>query len=227
MTIINYISMRKFISYRIHDFIADKLQWGISIFSVVSFALHHYQFCDSGHLVEPLIRMVYCLLIPFVVFFCGRKSIKYIFLVFALTVELFAQFHNYTAFIICLFFVALKPKSRNITFSLYFVDALITCTLHDKSAIHLTIHFMNCAFLWFVFQYIIEHARNLFKKEYSKLNLDDKERFILAQLADGAKQKEIDGYSENTVSKKLKLMREKNFCKTNEELIMRYIAEIQ
>lgn len=55
--------------------------------------------------------------------------------------------------------------------------------------------------------------------------LDDKERFILSELAKGARQKEIKGYSENTVSKKLKQMREKNGAKTNEELLMRFISE--
>lgn len=219
--------MRKFISYRLHDFAADKLQCGSALFSFIICAMHTYQFIDSGHMIEPFIRMVFYFLNPFIVFFCGRKVIKYLFLIFGFSVELFAQFHNYTAFIICVMFVFLKPKSKYIVFGLYIIDAIITCTLHDKSAIHLTIHFLNCAFLYFVFQFVVDYATKKIRRENAKLLLDHKERMILEQLAKGAKQKEIDGYTENTVSKKLKLMREKNFCKTNEELIMRFLSEIQ
>jgi len=116
---------------------------------------------------------------------------------------------------------------RIIILILYIIDVLIVCHNHDKSIIHLAIHFIGCLWIYLFSNEIIKKVS--FKVagqiKTKKLLLNEKERYILSQLAHGAKQKEIDIYSENTVSKILKKCREKNFCSTNSELLLKYISE--
>ena len=58
-----------------------------------------------------------------------------------------------------------------------------------------------------------------------KLNLTDSERQILDLKLQGKQQKEIDLYSQQTISAKMKSARERNLCETTEELMAKYAKE--
>ena len=58
-----------------------------------------------------------------------------------------------------------------------------------------------------------------------KLNLTDSERQILDLKLQGKMQKEIDLYSPQTITAKMKSARERNLCETTEELMAKYAKE--
>ena len=85
----------------------------------------------------------------------------------------------------------------------------------------LGIHFLNC-FLFFTC------AKYLFAAiTPTALLLTDDERIVLEHLADGKLQKEIEEYSQNTVTKHIRNAMNRNQCKTKAELIHRFITESQ
>ncbi len=55
-----------------------------------------------------------------------------------------------------------------------------------------------------------------------KLDLTVDETSILEELSNGKQQKEIEQFSQNTVSRKLKKARERNGVATTDELIKRF-----
>ena len=60
----------------------------------------------------------------------------------------------------------------------------------------------------------------------STLNLTDDERKILDELLAGKMQKEIDLFSPQTITAKIKSARERNLCDTTPELLTMYSAEV-
>ena len=200
-----------------------------SIFMAIGLLVCHcWQFYNSGWMIEPLIRIVFYVVYIIVVMIAGRKAIPFLFLVLALVLVQFMSFTNYTCFIVCCLFCAVYDKAKWPIFIVYVLDVLIVCYRHDKTEVHIIIHFMNCAFILFSTKIIFNRLFDkLHKKHVKKLLLDPVDRYILNELANGKKQKEIQHYSENTISKRLKKMRERNFCFTNQELILWYLEETQ
>lgn len=223
----DYSSIKEFILKKYKLFIADKYCWVSCIFSFFLLGFHIYQFIDSNFLFQPLIRIIYCFIYPFVIFFFGREAILFLFILFALFIEQFADFSNYTSFFIIVFFLFVYSRFTIPALIIYILDVIIVCESHGKSSIHLVIHFINCGFIFVASKIIFNICVSKIKKNSRKLDLDETDRFILQQLSKGAKQKEIEGFSENTVSKRLKKMRDRNFCESNSELLMLFIAEIQ
>ncbi len=67
---------------------------------------------------------------------------------------------------------------------------------------------------------------SIYKVKPSKtLNLKEDERYILDQLRAGKLQKEIEGYSEQSITAKLKNARERNMCESTAELLAKYTVE--
>ena len=60
-----------------------------------------------------------------------------------------------------------------------------------------------------------------------KLNLTEDEKSILKEMADGKKQKEIDLFSQPTITTKLKNARERNLCTSTNELVYKYKSELE
>ena len=216
--------MREFIKRKAFLFVKDKYCWTSCILAAVLLSLHSYQYLESFR-IEPLLRMSYCVIYPPVVFFFGREAILFLFLIFGYTIEQFTEFSNYTAFFIIIFFLLLHPKATIPVIVLYILDVIVVCEHHDKSVIHFAIHIFNCGFIFVASKIIFSICLKKVKRNLKKLQLDETDKEILSRLAEGALQKEIENYSENTVSKRLKKMRERNLCKTNSELIQRFIEE--
>ena len=77
----------------------------------------------------------------------------------------------------------------------------------------------------FMFQIKIQYVFKVNKPE--KLNLKDDEKKILTELKSGKLQKEIEGFSEQTITAKLKNARERNMCETTSELLAKYSLETE
>lgn len=139
-------------------------------------------------------------------------------LVFVLSVEKTLLFNNFSAlFIICIV-IMIHPKIERIALILYFCAVCISFALTDEQLYHFFIHIARS--LWFlgIVTFVLDN-----KFERKKLILYEDEIKILEQLCGGIMyQKEVTGYSENTVYRKLKAARERNGNITREQLIELY-----
>lgn len=205
-------------------FKTDKVQYLSVICGLLLLGFHIYEYIIDGYQLESLIRCTFWIVYPFAVFIAGRKGIVWSFLIYAYVLAQFITYTNYSSFIIILLFILLNPKSKWHALSVYTVDVIIVCIRHDRTAAHLVIHLLGCVFIYSAAILIYAQVRKSIIEE-KPLVLDESEKYILSQLAAGAKQKEIEGYSENTVSKKLKKCRKYNNCSTNSELIMKFLEQ--
>lgn len=206
-----------YIKNRFYNLKNDKILLFSIIFNLMLFGLHHYQWMDSGS-YKPLVRMIFCLLYPLIIFFLGRNGFYYYFFVYGNFLALTCTFQNYTAFVILTIFTIYKPKMKYTTLILYVLDIIVISTLREKTPIHLAIHFINCIFVYFAL------TRTLVVK-YKKLDLLPDEIRILEKLAAGCAQKEIEFFSPNTVCNKLKAARIRNNFNSNDDLILAFINE--
>ncbi len=135
-------------------------------------------------------------------------------------------FNNYTPlFLICIV-IGLKPALTEVVLVLYAAAVSIAFALNEEPALYLLIHLIRSA--WFVLCVLFVNDEREIRRQNAehKLVLYDDEREILSQLAAGkVYQKEIEGYSENTIYRKLKAARERNGCTTRDELVERFRSE--
>lgn len=206
------------------EFKNDRVQYLSVICGLIILGFQIYEYLIDGYLLESLIRCSFWIIYPIVVLLSGRKGIYWSFLVFSLILVQFIEYTNFSSFIIVLLFILIYPKCKWHVIPVYVLDVIIVCIRHDRTPAHLIIHYLCCAFIYFAAEIInAQYRKNILTDK--QLVLDESERYILEKLAAGYKQKEIDGYSENTVSKKLKKCRKVNSCSTNSELIMKFIEQ--
>ena len=83
----------------------------------------------------------------------------------------------------------------------------------------LGIHGLNCFLFYCCAKYLFAAITP------TTLMITDDERAVLKELAKGKLQKQIDLFSQNTITKLLKNAMERNLCKTKNELINRFLKE--
>lgn len=161
---------------------------------------------------------------PLIAFFIKEKSVPYylvcymVLLVFLTAFEKTFLFNNFSAFLIMIIAAMIKPKFEVPGILLYLMVVILAFVLNEESLLLFLIHLSRT--LWFSIAFI--YAMSL-RFGHSDLVLYDDEKKILDQLLDGKMyQKEVEGFSENTVYRKLKAARERNNCATREELIELY-----
>jgi len=144
-------------------------------------------------------------------------------LVFLTAFEKTCLYNNYTPlFLICIV-IGIAPFLTEISLALYVAAVSVAFILNEEPALYLVIHLVRAC--WFVLCVlsVIDQREIRRQQAERKLVLYEDEREILAQLAEGkVYQKEIEGYSENTIYRKLKAARERNGCATRDELVERY-----
>ena len=130
-------------------------------------------------------------------------------------------YNNYSAlFIICVV-IMIQPKIRIPAIIMYFVLVTIAFALNEEILYHYFIHVVRS--IWYIglVDFVLSD-----KFRRKKLVLYEDERMILDQLCEGkVYQKEVEGFSENTVYRKLKAARERNGNVTREQLVDAYRNE--
>ena len=164
-------------------------------------------------------RAGFCLLIAVNTFFFHRKGFSVTLVLYACVLLYINSFYNYTSFLFILFAVHAVPTMRNFTLVLYALNGFAAFALHEYGILAVGIHALNC-YLYFL---LSKHL--LSSKSPDKLILTDSEDAILKELADGKMQKEIDMFSQTTITKKLRDAKERNLCKSTNDLIRRYMNE--
>ena len=168
------------------------------------------------------------LYIPFAIIF-RKKAFTYFYtaysliLVFVLAFDKTLLFNNFSAlFIICVV-VLMKPKLELLAYILYLSAITVAFVLNEESLVYYFIHIVRS--LWFI--EIITTAI-YYRTHREKLVLFEDEREILRQLSTGKiYQKEVEGFSENTIYRKLKAARERNGNLTRDQLLKEFKKEIE
>ena len=211
------------------DFIGDFLKDNFVIFtsglSVILCALYVWKAFLSkdffwGSWIVPAVNLLYAVL----VFFLGRKVFVWFYLlysvvlVFLIAFEKSCLFNNYTALFMLCIVIMMKPSIKYVAISLYFAVVSIAFLINEESIVHFLIHIDRSVwFLGSIFFVLNSHF------EPKKLILFEDEEKILEQLCSGKiYQKEVEGFRENTVYRKLKAARERNGNLTREQLIELY-----
>ena len=193
------------------------------IISILYFVRGISEGFNTGIIIVISMNLIY---IPLVFIFkrqgfSGFYLIYAIILVFLISFEETKLFNNYTALFMVCIVMMIQPKLEFFIYIVYFVSVCIAFTLNGENLIHFFIHIIRS--LWFIS--IVSYVLNN-RFERKKLILFDDEKKILDQLCEGKiYQKEVEGFSENTIYRKLKAARERNGNITRDQLVELYRKE--
>lgn len=168
------------------------------------------------------------LYIPFAFVF-SKKGFPYFYLlysavlIFSIAFEETFLYNNYTALFIVCIVIMINPKLRLPAIALYIALVTVAFAMNDEILYHYFIHIIRS--IWYIG--IVEFVLNdKFKRK--KLVLFEDEKNILRQLCNGkVYQKEVEGYSENTIYRKLKAARERNGNLTRDQLVEEFRVETE
>lgn len=202
-------------------FLNDHFVLFTSVLSGILCALYVWKGFSEGFFIGTwIIALMNFLYIPAAAIF-RRKCFSYFYLIYAVILvfmiafEKTFLFNNYTALFLVCIVIMIKPQVRFIAISLYIAAICVAFSINGESVFHFLIHLTRT--IWF-FGTVFFVTENNFERK--KLILYEDEIKILLQLCDGKiYQKEVEGFSENTVYRKLKAARERNGNLTREQLV--------
>ena len=160
-----------------------------------------------------------CGLIALCIFFMGRKGLSYGLLVYSCVLVYINNFYNYATIFFMLIAIGANPKIKKVAPWIYLVNVVISFTLKRLGIIPFLIHVVYIFMFYTKTQYVFSVNKP------SRLNLTDDERKILDELLAGKMQKEIDLYSAQTITAKIKNARERNLCESTSALLAKYAME--
>lgn len=204
--------------------IKDPFILSTSLLSLILSGLYAVRIVTEGFDWKPLVLTIYNFLyIPYIMIF-KKKSFAWYYLVYAVIlvfVQAFtmtALYNNFSALFVVCIVIMINPKLKLTAIIAYSVAACAAFILNDEDLIHFLMHAARSAWFIIIVTYVFTN-----KYERKSLILYEDEKDILEQLCHGAiYQKEVQGYSENTVYRKLKAARERNGNVTRDELVEMY-----
>lgn len=200
--------------------INDKHLLHIFLLHLLLIALHFYEYKTSSIEYYWYLRAGGCGLISFFIFLFGRKGLAYGLLIFSCSLVYVNNFYNYATIFFMLIAIGANPKLKNIAPWIYLANVVVSFSLKRLDIVAFLIHIVYV----FMFQKKMNYVFAINKP--TALNLTDDEKAILSELAKGKLQKEIDLFSEQTITHKLKNARERNMCNSTAELLSKYSSEV-
>ena len=183
-------------------------------------ALHVYEDFVGNIEYHWYLRAGGCGLISLCIFLFGRKGLAYGLLVYSCTLVYINNFYNYATIFFMIIAIGANPKMNKVAPFIYLTNVIIAFSLKRLGIIPFVIHTVYIVMFYIKIKYIYK------VNTPEKLNLTDDERKILDELLAGKMQKEIDLYSPQTITAKIKTARERNMCETTAELLTMYSAEV-
>ena len=211
--------MFKWLRNRIELLKNDKQLLLIMVLHIVLIGLHVYEWKVGDIEYYWYLRAGGCALISLGIFLFGRKGLAWSLVVFACTLVYINNFYNYATIFFMLVAMGADPKLRKVAPWIYLVNVFVAYTMKRLGITPFMIHLIYCVMFYTKMNYVFA----IHKPE--KLNLTDSERQILDLKLQGKMQKEIDLYSPQTITAKMKSARERNLCETTEELMAKYAKE--
>ena len=204
---------------RFVDIKTDKNQLVILLLHLQLAACHltFNLFSDIQYYAE--LRASGCILIALFILFFGRQGMAYGFVIYACALIYINTFYNYGTIFFLLIAYGAYPRIKWPAIIIYALNVFISFSLQKLIPIAILIHFVYLGLFVLI-------TLSIYKVKPSKnLNLKNDERFILDQLLAGKLQKEIEEYSQQTITAKLKNAKERNMCDSTTELITAYALE--
>ena len=212
--------MFKWLRNRIELLKNDKELAVILLLHLLLIALHVYENYVGEIEYYWYLRAGGCGLISLGIFFFGRKGLAYALLIYSCVLIYINNFYNYATIFFMLIACGANPKMKRFAQFTYIVNVFVAFTLKRLGIVPFVIH---CIYIY-MFKTKLQYVFKVNKP--SKLNLTDDERRILDELLTGKMQKEIDLFSPQTITAKIKSARERNLCDTTAELLTLYSAEV-
>ena len=211
--------MFKWLRNRIELLKNDKQLALIMLLHIVLIGLHVYEWKVGDIEYYWYLRAGGCGLIALFIFLFGRKGLAWSLVIFACTLVYINNFYNYATIFFMLIAMGADPKLKKVAPWIYLVNVFVAYTMKRLGITPFMIHLIYCVMFYTKMNYVFA----IHKPE--KLNLTDSERQILDLKLQGKMQKEIDLYSPQTITAKMKSARERNLCETTEELMTKYAKE--
>ena len=211
--------MFKWLRNRIELLKNDKQLALIMLLHIVLIGLHVYEWHVGDIEYYWYLRAGGCGLIALGIFLFGRKGLAWSLVIFACVLVYINNFYNYATIFFMLVAMGANPKLRKVAPWIYLVNVFVAYTMKLLGITPFMIHLIYCVMFYTKMNYVFA----IHKPE--KLNLTDSERQILDLKLQGKMQKEIDLYSPQTITAKMKSARERNLCETTEELMAKYAKE--
>ena len=209
-------SLIKFFAQRVELLRNDKKLSLIFFLHLLLIVLHVYENYVGNIEYHWYLRAGGCGLISFCIFFFGRKGLAWALMIYACVLVYINNFYNYATIFFMLVAMGADPKLKKVAPFIYITNVFIAFTLKRLGITPFSIHLVYCIMFYTKIGYVFA----IHKPE--TLNLTQDEKNILEELAKGKMQKEIDLFSQQTISGKLKNARERNLLETTSDLIIKY-----
>ena len=200
--------------------INDKDLLHIFLLHLLLIALHFYEYKTSSIEYHWYLRAGGCGVISLCIFLFGRKGLAYGLLIFSCSLVYINMFYNYATIFFMLIAIGANPKLKKVAPWIYLANVVISFDLKRLGIVAFLIHLVYIKMFQIKMNYVFAINKP------TVLNLTDDEKAILSELAKGKLQKEIDLFSEQTITHKLKNARERNMCNSTAELLAKYTSEI-
>jgi hypothetical protein len=209
-------SLIKFFAQRVELLRNDEKLSLIFFLHLLLIALHVYENYVGNIEYHWYLRAGGCGLISFCIFFFGRKGLAWALMIYACVLVYINNFYNYATIFFMLVAIGADPKLKKVAPLVYLLNVFIAFTIKRFGITPFSIHLVYCLMFYTKIGYVFA----IHKPE--TLNLTQDEKNILEELAKGKMQKEIDLFSQQTISGKLKNARERNLLETTADLIIKY-----
>lgn len=209
-------SLIKFFAQRIELLKNDRKLFLIFFLHLLLIGLHVYENYVGDIEYHWYLRAGGCGLISFCIFFFGRKGLAWALMIYACVLVYINNFYNYATIFFMLVAIGADPKLKKVAPLVYLLNVFIAFTIKRFGITPFSIHLVYCLMFYTKIGYVFA----IHKPE--TLNLTQDEKNILEELAKGKMQKEIDLFSQQTISGKLKNARERNLLETTADLIIKY-----
>ena len=140
-------------------------------------------------------------------------------MIYACVLVYINNFYNYATIFFMLVAIGADPKLKKVAPFIYITNVFVAFTLKRFGITPFSIHLVYCVMFYTKIGYVFA----IHKPEV--LNLTQDEKLILEELAKGKMQKEIDLYSQQTISAKIKNSRERNLIETTADLVQKFKNE--
>lgn len=162
-----------------------------------------------------------CLAVALLIFLFGRKGLSVGMMLYACSLIYVNTFYNYGSIFFILVAVGANPKIEKPATVLYLINMVISFSLQKLLVFSAAIHVVYIVLFTLCIRYVFK------VNTPDKLNLTTDEENILSEMAKGKRQKEVDLFSQPTITMKLKHARERNMCESTGELLSKFKKELK
>ena len=211
--------MKKWIKSRIENIKEEKYLGRIILIHFVLILLHVMTCVKYSVEYYADLRVAGCMIVILLSSLFGRKGYAFAILTYSYALLYVNNFYNYGSAFYLIIAYSAYPKIKPQATILFMLNML--CSFNFQMLPPTSAGFQIC--YWLMYETLKSWLFTV--NPAVTLTLTDSERKILDLKLQGKLQKEIDIYTPQTITAKMKSARERNLCETTEELMAKYAKE--